>query len=86
MTTTRSTAKNENQAKDRDRELERIIRDALVLAAGKRAANQALRRARSRTDRAARRRLGYIAGHMAGYGTLLAYIWHRRRTPNHPAA
>ena len=37
MTTTQSTSRNEDRAQDRDRELERAIRDALVLAVGKHA-------------------------------------------------
>ena len=28
---------------------------------------------------------GRIAGHLAGYGTLLAYIWHQRRTQKQSA-
>ncbi len=46
MTTTGSTTKNADPAKDRDKELERTIRNALVLAVGKRAANQAFRHTR----------------------------------------
>jgi hypothetical protein len=81
MTTTESTARNE----DRDRELERTIRDALVLAAGKRAANRALRHARNKAHDAGQRRLGHVGGHLAGYGALLTYIWHLRRAPKHSA-
>src|SRR5258706_15821116 len=53
---------------------------ALVLPVGKRAADQALRQARSRVHRAGRCELRHV-----GYGTLLAYIWHQRRTPKHSA-
>jgi hypothetical protein len=74
VTTTQSTSRNEDRAQDRDLELERTIRDALVLAVGKRAANRALRHARTKVHDARKRRLGYAAGHLAGYGALLAYI------------
>ena len=57
----------------------------LVLAVGKRAADQALRQALSRVHRAGRRELRHVARHLAGYGTLLAYIWHQRRAPKHSA-
>jgi hypothetical protein len=69
------------QSTDHDRELERAIRDALVLVVGKRAAGEAIRHARSRTH-GARRQRGRVrrVGHMAGYGALLAYIWYERRT------
>jgi hypothetical protein len=69
-----------DRTKDLDRELERTIRDALVLIVGKRAAGQAIRHARSTTHGARQRSLIRRVGHMAGYGTLLAYIWHERRT------
>ena len=85
MTATRN-EDNQAKAKDRDRELERTIRDALVLAVGRRAANHALRRARSQARGAARHQLGRVALHLAGYGTLLPFIWHQRRTPKNSAA
>jgi uracil-DNA glycosylase len=85
MTTTQSTSRNEDRALDRDRELERTIRDALVLAVGKRAADRALRHARTKAHDGRKRRLGYAAGHLAGYGALLAFIWHLRRAPKHSA-
>ena len=80
MSTTESTAGNENQVKERDRALEHILRDALALAVSKRVADQALRHARSRAHDAGRRDLRHVAGHLAAYGTLLTYIWHQRRT------
>jgi ferric-dicitrate binding protein FerR (iron transport regulator) len=86
MTTARSTTRHTDQTQHHDRELERTIRDALVLAAGKRAANQALRHARNKARGTWRRRLGRVAGHTAGYGALLAYIWRLRRTPKHSPA
>jgi hypothetical protein len=70
-----------DRTKDQDRELERAIRDALVLVVGKRAAGEAIRHARSRTHGARRQRsLVRRVGHTAGYGALLAYIWYERRT------
>jgi hypothetical protein len=81
MTTTETTTKHADQAKDHDLELERAIRDALMLAVGKRAANQALRHARSRAHRPGRRRLGRVAAHLATYGALGGYIWRQRRKP-----
>lgn len=66
MTTTQSTSRNEGRALNRDRELERAMRDALVLAVGKRAANRALRNARTKVHDAGKRRLGYAAGRLAG--------------------
>ena len=85
MTTTQSTARTEDRAQDRDRELERAMRDALVLAVGKRAANRALRHGRTKVHDARKRRLGYAAGYLAGYGALLAFIWHLRQAPKHSA-
>ena len=32
-----------------------------------------------------RRELRHVTGHLADYGTLLAYIWHQRRTQKHSA-
>jgi hypothetical protein len=69
------------RTRDHDRELERAIRDALVLAVGKRAADQAHRRARGRAHGIRPGRLAHVTGHLAGYGMLLAYIWHQHRTP-----
>jgi type VI protein secretion system component VasF len=80
MTTDTTTAA---QIKDHDRELERAIRDALVLIVGKRTAGQAIRHARRRTHGARQRSRVRRVGHMAGYGALLAYIWYERRTPKH---
>jgi hypothetical protein len=85
MSTTQSTSRNEDRAQDRDWQLEQTIRDALVLAVGKRAANRALRHARNKAHDAGQRRFGNVAGHLAGYGALLAYIWHLRRAPKQSA-
>ena len=74
-------AKHADQSRDHDRKLERAIRDALVLAVGKRATDQAHRRAGSRAHGIRPRQLIQVGGHLAGYGMLLAYIWHQRRTP-----
>ena len=86
MTTTQATNSPADQTRDRDSELERAITDALVLAVGKRAANRALRHARARTHRGGQRSFRHVAGHMAGYGALLAYAWHQRRTANQSVA
>jgi hypothetical protein len=72
------------QARQHDRELERAIRHALVLAVGKRVAEQAHRRAVSKAHGGRPGRLVHLTTHLAGYGTLLAYIWHR--TPKHGTA
>ena len=85
-TTESSTAEQANHSHDRDRELVRAITDALVLAVGKRAARQALLRARARSGRAAQRRAVRLAAHTAGYGALLGYIWHQWRTSHNSAA
>jgi hypothetical protein len=85
MTSTQLRTRHTPQTHDHDRELERTLRDALVLAVGTRAANQALRHARSKAHGGWQRRLGRTARHLAGYGPLLAYIWHLRRTPRHSA-
>ena len=71
---------------DRDRELVRAITDALVLAVGKRAAHQALRRAQAKVHPTTQRRAARAAAHLAGYSALLGYIWHQRRTAHQPAA
>ncbi len=85
MSTTKSVAGNQNRAEDRDRALERILRDALALAVSKRVADQALRKARNRAHRAGKRNLRPGVGHLAGYGMLLGYIWYQRRALKHPA-
>jgi hypothetical protein len=77
---------DQSHDKDRDRELVRAITDALVLAVGKRAAHQALRRARARSGRPAQHRAVSAAAHVAGYSALLGYIWHQRRTSHNSAA
>ena len=85
MKTTESSPGNEGGARERDRAQERILRDALALAVSKKAADQALRQARNKAHGAERRDLRRVAGHLAGYGTLLIYIWHQRRTPKQSA-
>ena len=84
MRTTESSPGNEDGVKGRDRALERILRDALALAVSKRVADQALRQARNKAHGAGRRDLRRVAGHLAGYGALLTYIWHQRRTRKQP--
>jgi len=78
--------KRADQTRDHNRELERAIRDALVLAVGKRAADRAHRRARSATPGIRPRQLIHFTGHLAVYGMLLAYIRHQRRTPKDSTA
>jgi hypothetical protein len=86
MRTTESSAGNEGGARDRDRALERTLRDALALVVSKKVADRALRQARSRAHQAERRDLRRVAGHLAGYGTLLTYIvWHQRRSQKQSA-
>jgi hypothetical protein len=81
MRTTESSPGNEDGVRERDRALERILRDALALAVSKKVADQALRQARNKAHGAGGRDLRRVVGHMAGYGTLLTYIiWHQRRT------
>jgi hypothetical protein len=81
MKTTESSSGNEGGARERDRALERTLRDALALAVSKKVADQALRQARNKAHDAGRHDLRRVAGHLAGYGTLLTYIiWHQRRT------
>jgi hypothetical protein len=81
MRTKESSPGDKDGARERDRALERTLRDALALAASKKVVDQALRQARNKVHAAGRRDLRRIAGHMAGYGTLLTYIiWHQRRT------
>ena len=84
MRTTESSPGNEDGARERDRALERALRDALALAVSKKVADQALRQAH-KAHGAGRRDLRHVAGHLAGYGTLLTYIWHQRRTQKQPA-
>jgi hypothetical protein len=86
MKTTESSPGNRDGARERDRALERTLRDALALAVGKKVADQALRQARNKAHEAGRRDLRQIAVHLAGYGTLLTYIWHQRRTQKQSAA
>jgi hypothetical protein len=85
MRTTESIPGNEDGARDRDRTLERILRDALALAVSKRVADQALRQARNKAHGAGRHDFRRVAGHLAGYATLLTYIWHQRRTQKQSA-
>ena len=85
MTTT-STGSRPDGAEKRDRELERAIRHALVLAAGRKAANRAVRQARVRVHHHAERKLGRAAAHLAGYATLLGFILYRERAHKHQAA
>jgi hypothetical protein len=81
MKTTESSPGDADGARERDRALERTLRDALALAVSKKVADQALRQARNKAHGAGRRDLRRVVGHMAGYGTLLTYIiWHQRRT------
>ena len=81
MRTTESSPRNADGARERDRALERTLRDALALAVSKKVADQALRQARNKAHGGGRRDLRRVAGHMAGYGTLLTYIiWRQRRT------
>ena len=85
MRTTESSPGNEAGARERDRTLERILRDALALAVSKRVADQALRQARNKAHGAGRRDFRRVVGHLAGYGTLLTYIWHQQRTQKQSA-
>jgi hypothetical protein len=85
MLSRRSTTRHTDQASDHDRELVRTLRDALVLAAGERAASQALRHARTRAHRGWPRRLA-TPGYLAGYASLLAVIGYRWRARQRSAA
>jgi hypothetical protein len=85
MKTTESSPGNGDGGRERDRALERTLRDALALAVSKRVADQALRHARNKAHGAGRHDLRRAAGHLAGYGTLLTYIWHQRRTQKQSA-
>jgi hypothetical protein len=85
MRTRESSPGNEDGARERDRALERTLRDALALAVSKKVADQALRRARNKAHGAGRRDFRHAVGHLAGYGTLLTYIWHQQRTKKQSA-
>jgi hypothetical protein len=85
MKTTQSSPAKGDGARERDRALERTLRDALALAASKKVADRALRQTRTKAHDAGRRDLRRLA-HLAGYGTLLIYIiWHQRRTQKQSA-
>ena len=87
MRTTESGPGNADVAKERDRALERTLRDALALAASKKVGDRALRQARNKAHDAGRGDFRRVAAHLAGYGTLLTYIiWHQRRTEKQSAA
>ena len=79
MKTTESSPRDADGTRERDRALERTLRDALALAVSKKVADQALRQARNKAHGAGRRDLRRVAGHLVGYGTLLTFIWHQRR-------
>ena len=87
MRTKESNPVNPDGTRERDRALERTLRDALALAASKKVADRALRQARSKAHDSGRHDLRRVAAHLAGYGTLLTYIiWHRRQTQKQSAA
>jgi hypothetical protein len=86
MKTTESSPGNADRTRERDRALERTLRDALALAASKKVADRALRQARIKAHDAGRGDLRRAAAHLTGYGTLLTYIiWHQRRTQKQSA-
>jgi hypothetical protein len=86
MKTTESRLGNADGARERDRALERTLRDALALAASKKVADRALQQTRTEAHDAGRRDLRRLAAHLAGYGTLLTYIiWHQRRAQKQSA-
>ena len=85
MRTTESGSGNADGTRERDRALERTLRDALALVVSKKVADQALRQARNKAHGAGRHDLRRAAGHLAGDGTLLTYIWHQRRTQKQSA-
>ena len=85
MKTTESSPRDADGTRERDRALERTLRDALALAVSKKAADQTLRRARNKAHGAGRRDFRHVVGHLAGYGTLLTYIWHQQRTKKQSA-
>ena len=74
------------RARDHNRELERAIRHALVLAVGKRVADQAHRRAVSKAHSRRPGRLIHLTGHLVPYGMLAAYLWYQHRTPKDATA
>jgi hypothetical protein len=84
--TTQSASSTEDQTEDRDPKPERVARQALLLAAGRTAAHKALRQARIQARRGWEHRLGRAAAHLAGYATLLGFIWYRERAHKRPAA
>src|ERR1700759_24610 len=61
MKTTESSPGNADGTKERDRALERTLRDALALAVSKKVADQALRHARNKAHDAGRRDFRRIA-------------------------
>jgi hypothetical protein len=73
MLSRRSTATHTDDVQDHDRELVRTLRDALVLAAGEKAASQAVRHARTKAHPGRPRRLAAPL-HLAGYASLVALI------------
>jgi hypothetical protein len=77
----KAAARGAGQTRDHSRGLERAIRDALVYAAGARALEQAHRPARGKVRGIRPRQLVHVAGHLAGYAMMLAYIRHQRRIP-----
>jgi hypothetical protein len=85
MKTMGSNPGNESSSRERDRALERILRDALVLTVSKRKADQALRQAHHKTHGDGRHGFRRAAGHLAGYGTLLTFIWHQRKAQKQSA-
>jgi hypothetical protein len=85
MRTKESSHGNEDGVRERDRALGQTLREALALAVSTKVADQALRQARNKVHRAGRRDLRRVAGHLAGYGTLLTFIWHQRRTQKQSA-
>jgi hypothetical protein len=85
MRMTESSPGKQDGARERDRALERTLRDALALAVSKRVADRALRQAPNKAHAAGRRDFRRAAGYLAGYGTLLTYIWHQRRSQKQSA-
>jgi hypothetical protein len=85
MRTKESSPGNEDGVRERNRALERTLRDALALAVSEKVADQALWQARNKVHSAGRRDLRRVASHLAGYGTLLTFIWHQRRTQKQSA-
>jgi hypothetical protein len=85
MISRRFMTRHTHHVPDHDPELVRILRDALVLAAGERVAGQALHHARSKARRGWPRRLA-APGYLAGYASLLAVIGYRWRARRRSAA